>query len=204
MKDNYAAIALSSEKGILLNVRAIDPKEVAKGIARISIDAMDYLGVNAEDAIVIMGTEAHKAGTDQNEKEKKWTVVKCLPMTNWSEDENDAIKLDGLARNNAGAWVGDSVLVKKATVVVPAKRVVFKVAEKAAMEMILTTVERDFKRIIFAEFDRAYVSKGDMLYPAFLGVRFPFIVDSVEPKIAEEDENVAALMTKGDTIIEII
>ena len=184
----------------------IDPLEVAKGIARVSANVMDYLGASAGDAIAIINSKGHAvADSDTGEyvrRGKRRTVATCMPMTAATAWEKDAIKLDGLARNNAGAQVGDSVQVKKAKRI-PAKQVTFKLMENIPLGDLLRHVDGDIKRIIFADFDSSYISKGDVIYPSYYGGRITFVVEGIEPKMAEEDENVAALMDRQNTVIEI-
>lgn len=168
---------MSSEKDILLRVEEIDPREVAKGIARVSTNVLDYLGASVGDAVVIMGSK----------REKRRTGAMCMPMPATKAWEKDAIKLDSLSRNNAGAFVGYSVMVKKARPV-PAKQVTLKPMEKTSLSALLSNINGYTKRVIFADFDSSYVSKGDVIYPRYYAGGIMIAVEAIEPKMAKQDE----------------
>ncbi|RLE98584.1 MAG: AAA family ATPase, partial [Thermoprotei archaeon] len=97
-----------SSREVRLRVAEARQRDVGRGIARIDRDTMRALGVEAGDAIEIIG--------------KKSTVAIAWPA--YPTDEGQGIiRMDGTLRHNAGVSIGDTVVVRKAELQ-PAKRVV--------------------------------------------------------------------------------
>jgi len=85
---------------IILRVFEADPKDVGKGIARLDPDAMERLGVENGDVIVIEG--------------KRKTVARAAEAK-YQDRGLGIIRLDPTTRQNAGVKLGDKVFVEKST-----------------------------------------------------------------------------------------
>lgn len=86
---------------IELKVAGANQKDFGKGIARMSKDSMNKLGITRGDIVEIEGN-ATTAG---------------IAVEGYSEDEGlDILRIDGLMRGNADTGIGDSVKLRKAEV----------------------------------------------------------------------------------------
>ncbi len=131
------------EKGIRkirLRVAGLFQDDIGKGIARLDSNAMRKIGVAPGMPIIIEG-------------ERKTVVIaeKAYP----SDVGLDIIRIDGLTRHNAGAGMGDYVLVYKADAK-PAKKVVIAPAEENVKVQIPSQVIKS------ALINRALM-KGDII-----------------------------------------
>ncbi len=86
----------SESGGVTLSVRAAEKGDAGRGVARIPEPARRRLGILSGDAVVIEGDETTIA--------KMWPADPSVP--------DDAIQIDGDTRANAGAHVGDQVIVR--------------------------------------------------------------------------------------------
>lgn len=92
---------MATENSIELKIAGANQQDFGKGIARISADVMQQLGLSRGDIIQIEGKNA-TAG---------------IIIESYSQDkELDIIRIDGLMRTNAGTSIGDYVQVSKAEV----------------------------------------------------------------------------------------
>ncbi len=108
------AESLPADEQLKLQVANSRPEDSGRGLARMSRETMNALGLNEGDVVTITGKRSTPARA-------------VLP---YSEDEGLAIlRIDGLQRANAGAGSGDLVEVAKAESH-PAKRVVFAPAQQ--------------------------------------------------------------------------
>ncbi|MFN2260406.1 MAG: AAA family ATPase, partial [Parasphingopyxis sp.] len=106
--------APEAPEGLKLQVANARPEDSGRGLARMSRETMNALGLAEGDVITITGKRATPARA-------------VLP---YKEDEGLAIlRIDGLQRVNAGAGSGDFVTIAK-TQSQPAKKVVFAPAQQ--------------------------------------------------------------------------
>ncbi len=93
------AEATEEQRGVRLQVAGSKVKDSGKGVARVSRQALDALGLRDGDVIEVVG--------------KRSTAAIALPP--YPEDEGlDLVRLDGLQRANADVGMGDHVEVRKA------------------------------------------------------------------------------------------
>ncbi len=82
-----------------LKVAGANQQDFGKGVARISTDSMQELGVSRGDIVEIEGGE----------------VTAGIAVEGYSQDQGlDILRIDGLMRNNASTSIGDHVKVRKA------------------------------------------------------------------------------------------
>ena len=102
---------------IILKVSEALQDDVYKGIARLDLELMRELEINRGDAILI--------------KANKQTVA--IADRAYPADVGDGIiRIDGLLRRNAGAGIGDEVLISKANVK-EAKKITIAPAQKGVL-----------------------------------------------------------------------
>jgi transitional endoplasmic reticulum ATPase len=103
-----SAMSSGNDREVRLQVAGAVAQDVGKGVARVSAEAMQMLGLRGGEIVAIAG--------------KRRTGVIALPP--YREDSKLAIvRLDGLARLNAGVGIGDSVTLERVEAR-PARRVV--------------------------------------------------------------------------------
>jgi len=101
-------------QGRKLQVASARAEDAGRGLARMSLAAMDYLGLSEGDVVEILGRRSTPARA----------------VRSYDEDEGlEILRLDGLQRANAGAGSGDFVEVRRAEAR-PATRVVFAPAQQ--------------------------------------------------------------------------
>lgn len=125
-----AAITLSTDKTVKLQVAAARQEESGHGIARMPKTAMGALGITEGDVVEIVGKRSTAA-----------RAVLAYP----EDDGLEVIRLDGLQRANAEVGSGDHVQVSKAESR-PASRVIFAPAQR---EMRLQGPGQALKRNFF-------------------------------------------------------
>ncbi len=88
----------SKKNEIELKVAGANQQDFGKGVARISTDSMQELGLSRGDIIEIEGGDK-TAG---------------IAVEGYSQDEGlDILRIDGLMRSNAGTSIGDNVKIRK-------------------------------------------------------------------------------------------
>lgn len=103
-----------AEKTLRLQVANMRPGDAGRGIARLSREAMEQIGVGEGQAIAITG--------------KRLTAAIAMPL--YPEDEGlNVVRLDGLLRGNSGAGAGDHVEIAPAEAR-PARRITLAPAQK--------------------------------------------------------------------------
>ena len=91
----------NEKKEMELKVAGANQQDFGKGVARISTDSMERLGISRGDIIEIEGNDT-TAG---------------IAVEGYSQDEGlDIIRIDGLMRSNASTSIGDNVRIRKAEV----------------------------------------------------------------------------------------
>ena len=84
--------------GIELQVVESLQEDIGKGIARLSSDVMDGLGISSGDLVEVKG--------------KNKTVVKAMRDFSSAKKEENYIRINGTIRQNVGSSIGDKVIVK--------------------------------------------------------------------------------------------
>jgi hypothetical protein len=135
------------------------PRDVGRGIARITEASMIRLGVLAGDVIEIVG--------------KKRTVALAWP--GYAEDQaQNLIRIDGFVRKNAQTAVNEAVLIRKVKVE-EASRVIL-----APIDMRLN-VDEDFVNFVKNRLMERTFVEGDMTLIMLLGHAIPFDVFRTHP-----------------------
>ena len=130
-----------------LKVAEAMPKDLGRGLARIDPADLSRLGVEVGDVVEIVG--------------KRTTVVKAMPA--YKEHRGQArVQIDGVARENAGAAIDQSIEIRKAQAQ-PARRVVLAPTS-------ITPAERDLK-YIGGLLDGLPVLEGDRVSATLFGNR---------------------------------
>jgi len=128
----------TDEKARKLQVANTRPEDAGRGIARLSREAMQAIGLSEGEAVAIDG--------------KRRTAA--IAMRSYPEDHGlDVIRLDGLLRGNAGAASGDHVEVSRADTR-PARRITLAPAQKnLRLHGTGDALKRTFNRRPFAAGD---------------------------------------------------
>jgi transitional endoplasmic reticulum ATPase len=117
---------------------------------------MDVLGVSSGDIVEITG--------------KRKSVAKCLPLYT-SDEGKGIIRVDGLARNNTGVAVGDTVMLRKIKAIA---------AEKVVVAPLDTMPPID-ERYLTDSLENIPLVKGDNIMVPYFGGRLTFQVISITP-----------------------
>ena len=151
-------MATVDEVALKLKVTEARPKDLGRGLARLDPADMARLGVGVGDVVEVVG--------------KRMTVAKAMPA--YKEDRGRSlVQVDGVARENAGAAIDQSVEVRKAEAQ-PARRVVL-------APISITPAERDLK-YIGGLLDGLPVIEGDRVTATLFGNRSAdFKVKSTTP-----------------------
>jgi len=148
-----------SSKELQLKVDEARQRDVARGKARISNEAMQALGISAGDIVEIKG--------------KRATAAVAWPA--YPEDQDKAIiRIDGLIRRNAGAALNEYVAVRK-TDVKTCQSVTL-----APLDMRLN-VDDDFMNFVKSRLTEMPIVEGDTLFLTILGSAIPLTVVRTRP-----------------------
>ncbi|RLE84937.1 MAG: AAA family ATPase, partial [Thermoprotei archaeon] len=152
-----------SSREVRLRVAEARQRDVGRGIARIDRDTMRALGVEAGDAIEIIG--------------KKSTVAIAWPA--YPADEGQGIiRMDGTLRHNAGVSIGDIVVVRKAELQ-PAKRVVLAPSGYSGIG-----ISPEFAEYVKERLMHRPLRRGDVVEIPILNTALRFVVTSTYPSAA--------------------
>ena len=152
-----------SSREVRLRVAEAKQRDVGRGIARIDRDTMKALGVEAGDAIEIIG--------------KKSTVAIAWPA--YPADEGQGIiRMDGTLRHNAGVSIGDMVVVRRAELQ-PAKRVVLAPSGYSGIG-----VSQEFAEYVKERLMHRPLRRGDVVEIPILNTALRFVVTSTYPSAA--------------------
>jgi len=147
-----------AEKTAELKVGEARQRDVGRSLARISQSLLRKFGISAGDFVKLEG--------------KRSTVAIAWPA--YAEDEDlDIIRIDGLIRHNAGASIGDLVLISPVDLN-PAVKVVFAPTEPIHFSS-------DFGDYVKQMLDDKPVSRGDTAMIPVLGEALKLIVVSSQP-----------------------
>ena len=150
-------------------------RDVGRGKVRVDLETMKAMGVSPGDIVEIEG--------------KKKTAAVVWPA--YAEDQgSDFIRMDGLARRNAGVSIGDRVTVRKAKVM-PATMI------KLAPQSFTISVDQSFTNFVKRRLIDYPLVEGDSVLIPVLGQAIPFTVVSTRPSgvvvVPTEDTNVILL-----------
>ncbi|OUJ19199.1 ATPase of the AAA+ class CDC48 family [Methanonatronarchaeum thermophilum] len=143
-------------KTIKLRVAEARHRDAGRGIARVSTEVMQKLNLTSGDIIQIDG---------------KGTAT-AVVWPGYPNDPNDAIRIDGSVRNNAGAGIGDKVEVKKVNAQ-KAKKIAI-----APTEEINLRISSDGVRKIL---EGRPISKGQKIRVEFFGRAINYKVVQTDP-----------------------
>lgn len=173
---NVIALDYESQTPISLKVQEADTKDVGRNVARIDRQTLEALRVSEGFVLELRG-------------KSRATVAKCLPLSDPSDEGKGIIRLDGLTRNNASAWIGDMVSVR----CIQARR-----AEKVVVtpqEAILNVSEIYIAKAL----ESVPIITGDTVMVPYFGGYLTFIVAEVTPEkdavIPESSQPIAVLIT---------
>jgi len=165
---------LSKVREIKLKVAEAVPKDVNRGIARISSENMKRLGLAPGEAVEIIG--------------KKSTAAAVWP--GYPEDEAlDIIRIDGTTRRNAEASLRDEVTVRK-IIVKPAEKVVLAPQDSVRLS-------DDFENFVKRQLTGRIIALGDIITVPVLGMALTMTVVNTQPmKIVRIDGGTEVVITK--------
>ncbi|MCM2357397.1 MAG: CDC48 family AAA ATPase [Geobacteraceae bacterium] len=133
---------------ISLKVTEALPKDVGRGVARMDPEVLEKLGAEIGDVVEIIG--------------KKATVAKVMPVFKDLRGKG-VTQIDGVTRSNAGAGIGEKVLVRKVSC---------KAANKVVLEPVVTGgVGRDSK-FVGRLLEGLPIVTGDRVRATMFGSRF--------------------------------
>ncbi|MFH0714136.1 MAG: AAA family ATPase [Candidatus Diapherotrites archaeon] len=148
------------KKGISLKVQDPDPTHVGRNIVTLDRKTKEELGITSGDLIEIQGT--------------KKTAAVVWPAR--SEDEGKGIiRMDNLIRHNAGAGLGEKVVVRKAE---------FKEAKKVVLAPTqeIRIIASGYDRILKKTFIGRPLTKGDKVWISVFGSGFIYVVVDTSPR----------------------
>jgi len=170
---------LSDETGekreISLRVAETKQKDYGRGKVRLSVSAMEAIGVEVGDVVELFA--------------KRRSASIAWPA--YIEDqEDDLVRMDPLTRQNIGASIGDKVLVRKATY----KRAeVVKLAVSASMQ---GSIQEGFQAYVKKKLFDFVVVQGDKVAVTLLGQPMMFVVVYVRPSgIVKIDDDTQVLIS---------
>jgi len=171
--------SLSDETGekreISLRVAETKQKDYGRGKVRLSVSAMEAIGVEVGDVVELFA--------------KRRSASIAWPA--YIEDqEDDLVRMDPLTRQNIGASIGDKVLVRKATY----KRAeVVKLAVSASMQ---GSIQEGFQAYVKKKLFDFVVVQGDKVAVTLLGQPMMFVVVYVRPSgIVKIDDDTQVLIS---------
>jgi len=170
------------KKSVSLKVLETYSRDFGRGVARIDYDTMDLLDASTGDIIEIKG--------------KRKTVAKCLPLYP-SDERKGMIRMDGLVRNNAEAFLEDTITVRKIKAVP---------AEKVVVDPIEAIPPID-ERYLADALESVPLIKGDNVMVPYFGRRLTFQVIGVTPAadtVVVTQKTVFQITEKGETLRETL
>ena len=166
------------KNSITLKVLETYSRDFGRGVARIDYDTMDEIDASTGDIIEIKG--------------KRRTVAKCLPLYP-SDERKGMIRMDGLVRNNAEAFLEDTITVQKIKAVA---------AEKVVLDPIEAIPPID-ERYLADALESVPLIKGDNVMVPYFGRRITFHVIGVTPTsetVFVTQKTVFQITEKGETL----
>ena len=143
------------DKIIKLIILEAYTRDVGRAVARIDYKSMDDLGASTGDILEISGR--HRS------------VARCLPLYP-TDQGKQTIRVDGLARNNTGMGIGDTLTVRKIKTV-PAEKITV---------MPLESIPPIDERYLADALENVPVIKNDTVMVPYFGGRLTFqIVDTI-------------------------
>jgi len=161
--------------GIDLTVRSAEKRDAGRGIARLPETARRRLGVLSGDAVVVEGDRE--------------TVAKLWPARAGTPD--DAVLIDAGTRNDAGAAVGDTVHVRRASVA-DADAITF--AAPDGVDPDRETARRELERTIESQ----PLKQGDRVRVESVAGD-PFVVVETQPEGAVQATDATDVRLGGGT-----
>ncbi|MDI1494931.1 MAG: ATPase AAA [Cenarchaeum symbiont of Oopsacas minuta] len=146
------------DEKIQLKVNEILAQHVNRGIAIVDPSIIEKYGWRAGQILEIVGNRKTHA--------KLWPSV-------LENNDSNYIKIDGITRQNAGAGIGDNVLVRSIEVV-PAEQIVLSPTEKIRTEGLQGYMEENFLNHVFTPGDAVSASTQ-------MGTKLQFIVTATIP-----------------------
>jgi transitional endoplasmic reticulum ATPase len=170
-----------TSKEASLRVAEAKQRDVGRGIVRIDRGTMAKLGIEAGDAVEIVG--------------KKATVAIAWPA--YPEDEGlGFIRMDGVTRHNAGVSIGDTVVVKKIQLQ-PAQRVVLAPSGVSGL-----SVSPEFAEYVKERLLHRPVRRGDVVEIPVFNTALRFVVTSTAPATAVQVTPETEIVVKGEAVSE--
>jgi transitional endoplasmic reticulum ATPase len=168
-------------KEVSLRVAEAKQRDVGRGIVRIDRGTMAKLGLEAGDAVEIVGRKA--------------TVAIAWPA--YPEDEGlGFIRMDGVTRHNAGVSIGDTVVVKKIQLQ-PAQRVVLAPSGVSGL-----SVSPEFAEYVKERLLHRPVRRGDVVEIPVFNTALRFVVTSTAPATAVQVTPETEIVVKGEAVSE--
>ena len=170
-----------TSKEASLRVAEAKQRDVGRGIVRIDRGTMAKLGIEAGDAVEIVG--------------KKATVAIAWPA--YPEDEGlGFVRMDGVTRHNAGVSIGDTVVVKKIQLQ-PAQRVVLAPSGVSGL-----SVSPEFAEYVKERLLHRPVRRGDVVEIPVFNTALRFVVTSTAPATAVQVTPETEIVVKGEAVSE--
>ncbi|MCR4392100.1 MAG: CDC48 family AAA ATPase [Candidatus Acetothermia bacterium] len=174
-------MAKEEEKGLRLKVAEAHQQDVGRGIARITSQHMDALGVSPGEPLEIEGSR----------------VTGAIAAVAYPADAGlDIIRIDGLIRANAGVGVGDAAEVRKAR-----WRPAVQVSLAPARRGIRLVASPDSLRHIMVG---RVVRTGDVVSTAARAERSPFGGDLLTERIFREFFEMAPSFGLGEILLKVV
>jgi transitional endoplasmic reticulum ATPase len=170
-----------SSRDVILKVAEAKQRDVGRGIVRIDRSTMARLGVEAGDAVEIIG--------------KKATVAIAWPA--YPEDEGlGFIRMDGVTRHNAGVSIGDTVVVRKAQLQ-PAQRVVLAPSGVSGL-----AVSPEFSEYVKERLLHRPLRRGDVVEIPVFNTALRFVVTSTAPATAVQVTPQTEVVVRSEPVSE--
>jgi len=166
-----------------VNLKAAEAKQrdVGRGIVRIDRSTMAKLGLEAGDAVEIIG--------------KKATVAIAWPA--YPEDEGlGFIRMDGVTRHNAGVSIGDTVVVRKAQLQ-PAQRVVLAPSGVSGL-----SISPEFSEYVKERLLHRPLRRGDVVEIPVFNTALRFVVTSTIPATAVQITPQSEVVVRSEPVSE--
>jgi len=133
-----------------LKIQNLSVKDAGKGFARISSAKMSELDIEPLDIVEICG--------------QRKSAIKIMPMHSDANDDLDAIKIDGITRQNIQSTINDKVTLKKIKLRTTSKIVLAPLNLKSLLFLNDT-------KILLTKIDGHVVTSGDKLVVRLPGAR---------------------------------
>ena len=170
-----------SSRDVILKVAEAKQRDVGRGIVRIDRSTMAKLGIEAGDAVEIVG--------------KKATVAIAWPA--YPEDEGlGFIRMDGVTRHNAGVSIGDTVVVRKAQLQ-PAQRVVLAPSGVSGL-----AVSPEFSEYVKERLLHRPLRRGDVVEIPVFNTALRFVVTSTAPATAVQVTPQTEVVVRSEPVSE--